>query len=122
MPDENERKIIQGGGGVFRDLVVRIKLVIRLIADPRISLWLKLLPIGSVVYLVFPDLLPGPIDDVAIIWVGAYLFVELCPPDIVKEHLSELNQVLPGNWRDMNLEERSESGEVIEAEFREKVE
>ena len=114
MSEEKERKIIPGQGGVFNNLAMRIKLVFRLIADPRISPLLKLLPIGSVLYFIIPDLAPGPIDDVAVIWLGSYLFVELCPPDIVQEHMSALKQVVPGEWSDPVADE-----DVIEGEFRE---
>lgn len=111
---ENKKRTIttKTGGGIFRDLATRIKLILRLLADPRINPLLKLLPIGSLFYLVIPDLIPGPIDDAAIIWLGTYLFVELCPPDVVKEHMEALAQVVPGEWRDPLDEE-----EIIDAEF-----
>jgi uncharacterized membrane protein YkvA (DUF1232 family) len=70
-------------GGVLRDLVLRIKLILRLMGDKRINPLLKLLPLGSLVYLVWPvDLVPGvalpvvgALDDAAVLWLGAYLFV-----------------------------------------------
>lgn len=113
MPEDKDRKIVTSQGGIFNDLATRIKLIIRLIADPRVSPFLKLLPLGSVLYFLIPDLLPGPVDDVAVIWLGAFLFVELCPPDIVQEHIEALEQVVPGEWRDID---RGES-EVVDAEF-----
>lgn len=113
MPDKNERKIIPSQGGVFNDLFVRIKLVLRLLADSRVSPILKLIPIGSLVYFIFPDLIPGPVEDAAVIWLGAYLFVELCPPDIVEEHIHALTQSIPGDLRDV----KKTQGEVIDAEF-----
>ena len=80
MPEKPGRKIIlPPGGGVFQDLTLRVKLILRLIGDGRVNVLLKLLPIGSLVYLVLPDLAVGPIDDAAIIWLATYLFVELCP-------------------------------------------
>ena len=51
---------------------------------------LKMLPIGSLAYLVIPDIAIGPIDDAAVIWLATYLFVELCPPAVVQEHLEAL--------------------------------
>src|SRR4030042_1034845 len=113
MTEDNKRKIVLPKGGVFNDLSVRIKLIIRLITDPRISPLLKLLPFGSLLYFIIPDLAIGPIDDVAVVWLGAYLFVELCPPDVVQEHLEALkNQPLIGEWRDLN----EPGGEVIDGE------
>ena len=118
MPQEKEHKIIPiKGGGVFNDLTMRIKLIFRLIADPRISPLLKLLPFGSLLYFVIPDLAIGPIDDVAVVWLGTYLFVELCPPEIVQEHMDALkNQPISGSLHDLN----EPGGEVIEGEFWEK--
>jgi hypothetical protein len=96
MADKKERKIVLPGGNVFSDLLLRVKLILRLMGDNRVSPLLKAMPIGAVLYLVLPDLAPGPIDDAAILWLGAYLFVELCPPDVVQEHMEALRLVAPG--------------------------
>ncbi len=58
----------------------------------------------------------GPIDDVAVIWLGSYLFVELCPPDVVKEHTDALRLELGGERREPD----TPGDEVIEGEFWEK--
>jgi hypothetical protein len=117
MSEKKERKIITSGGGVFNNMAQRIKLIFRLLGDNRISPLLKLLPIGSALYFVIPDLALGPVDDVAVVWLGTYLFVELCPPEIVEEHMAALrNQALPGEWRDAD----SSQDEIIEGEFWEK--
>ena len=120
MSEDKQRKIIPAkGGGIFFDLATRLKLIIRLMADRRINPLLKLLPFGSLLYFVIPDLVVGPIDDVAVVWLGTYLFVELCPPEVVQEHMEALkNQPLPGAWYDPN----ESQGEVIEGEFWEKKE
>lgn len=91
--------------GVFHDLALRIKLILRLIADRRVNPLLKLLPLGSLVYLVIPDLIPGPLDDVAMIWLLAYLFIELCPPEVVQEHMRALTSVIDAEWREVDEEE-----------------
>ncbi len=67
------------GGGFFQDIGTRIKLIIRLMRDKRVSFFLKLLPLSTLVYLVFPDFMPFVIDDALIMWLGTYLFVELVP-------------------------------------------
>jgi hypothetical protein len=118
MAEKTNRKITYPkSDGFFQGLLLRIKLILRLIADPRVNTLLKLLPIGSVVYLVMPDLVPGPIDDAAVIWLATYLFVELCPPDVVQEHL----EALKATRRVMdNYEETSQTasyGEVIDGEI-----
>jgi len=118
MSENKERKIISAkGSGVFNDLATRIKLIVRLIADPRVHPLLKLLPVGTLIYFIVPDLAPGPIDDVAVVWLGTFLFVELCPPGVVQEHLEAIKgQLSSGDWRDLN----ENQGEVIEGEFWEK--
>ncbi|MFA6512540.1 MAG: hypothetical protein WCV86_05485 [Patescibacteria group bacterium] len=72
------------GGGVQKNAGV-IVLVARLVFDKRVSFWLKLLPIGSLLYLILPDFMPGPLDDAAALWLLNYLFIELSPKDIVEE-------------------------------------
>ena len=89
-------------GGMLRDFVLRIKLIGRLMADNRVSFFLKLLPVASLAYLISPvDLAPGVVfpvigvlDDAAILWIGTNLFVELCSPAVVKEHMDELQSNL----------------------------
>jgi len=106
---KNSKEIRSSGGGFFPELTLRIKLIIRLIADPRVSIFLKIIPIGTVIYWLVPDLLPGPIDDAALMFLGGYLFVELCPPQVVEEHL----KALTGNKGVENPDD------VIDAEFHE---
>jgi uncharacterized membrane protein YkvA (DUF1232 family) len=84
-------------GGVLKELVARLKLIGRLMADRRVSPWVKLIPVGALVYLVSPiDLIMGipgvdALDDTAVLWFGSYLFVELCPPEVVSEHIKALS-------------------------------
>lgn len=87
----NQKILLPRSGGIIRDLSLRAKLVIRLIGDGRVKPLLKLLPIGSLVYLVlFPDLAIGPFDDAAILWLATYLFVDLCPSEVIQHHLDDL--------------------------------
>jgi len=109
--------------GFFQDLVMRIKLVLRLMSDRRVNFFLKLLPIASLVYLVSPvDLAPGlalpiigALDDAAVLWIGLSLFMSLCPDDVVQEHLNALQNVIPGTWHETSKESESE---IIEVEPR----
>jgi len=112
MADKKPKKLMIPQGGMLRDFVLRLKLIGRLMGDSRISFFLKLLPIASIAYLISPvDLAPGVVfpvigvlDDAAILWIGSTLFVELCPPVVVKEHMDELQS---------NLDE---ADDVIDAE------
>lgn len=113
MNKQQDREIISSKGGFFYDVSLRLKLVLRLLADPRVSPLIKLLPIGALVYFILPDLAPGPIDDAAILFIGTYVFVELCPPDVVSEHEKALQQTIPGTVQDS----KQGDSEIIDAEF-----
>jgi len=114
MTQRKSGKMVVPQGGMMRDFVKRLKLIARLMGDRRVNIFLKFLPVASVAYLIFPfDLVPGiafpivgALDDAAILWIGSNLFVELCPPNVVKEHMQELES---------NLDDGS-SGEVVDAE------
>lgn len=121
----NKRDILRNqNSGFFQDLILRGKLILRLMGDRRVNFLLKLLPVGALIYLVSPiDLIPGAVlpvigalDDAVVLWLGATLFVALCPDDIVQEHMNALHKVIPATWRD--APHRDEAGEVIQAESR----
>src|ERR1700690_771514 len=88
-------------GGVVKEFVLRVKLIVRLIRDRRVSPWLKIIPILGVVYLftpmsIIPDItLPviGELDDAAVLWITNYLFIELCRPEIGSEHVKALSAI-----------------------------
>jgi uncharacterized membrane protein YkvA (DUF1232 family) len=92
--------LVHAQGGAMRGFVRRIKLIGRLMADSRVSIILKVLPLASLGYLFLPaDLIPvvpfvSALDDAAILWIGSTLFVELCPDDVVKEHMQTLESNL----------------------------
>lgn len=100
MADRKSKKITVPQGGVLRNIVLQTKLVLRLLGDRRVSFWTKLVPFGTLIYLVSPfDIIMGipgvaALDDAAIIWFGTNLFVELCPLDVVQEHKDALQSNL----------------------------
>lgn len=111
----NDKRKIVPSGGFFEELVLRIKLILKLMGDRRVSLLLKFLPVGSLGYLVWPLDIPGPIDDAALLGLAMYLFIELCPPEVVEEHLKNLRSVIPAEFRDPP----AHSAEVVDGEYRE---
>jgi len=113
LTDEEKKMIRLPSGGVVNEIWLQVRLIARLMADRRVNPLIKLLPIGSLVYLISPIDFPTPIDDAAILWLASFLFVELCPPEVVEEHKQALRMVVPGEARDAAPEE----GEVIEGEF-----
>ncbi|HEX9028158.1 MAG TPA: hypothetical protein VF823_03210 [Anaerolineales bacterium] len=116
MSDQKDRKISLPNRNLWNDLILRVKLILRLMGDKRVNPLLKVLPIASLIYLVWPIDIPGPIDDAAVLWIGNYLFVELCPPAVVQEHMKDLDRTITGEWHDP-LKKGSE--EVIDGEFHE---
>ncbi len=122
MTEENKRSIKrpkEAKEGFFNELYNNLKLILRLIRDNRVNFLLKLLPIGALIYLVVPfDVFPiNPIDDAMVMWLGGYLFIELCPPDVVREHLQELRKPLSSDPTvDMT------PPEVVDADFKEAAE
>lgn len=114
MPEKKPGDLmVAPSGGVIKDLVVRLKLILRLMGDPRVNFLVKVLPIVSLAYLIWPiDLIAGipglsALDDIAIVSLGNYLFVELCPPNVVQEHMKSLTS---------NLDPQSASDEIVDAE------
>lgn len=86
---------IPGSQGFFHQIALRIKLFFRMMKDPRINIFVKSLPILSVLYLISPiDLAPlMPLDDAAIVTLAFYLFIELSPKDVVDELLQDLRNL-----------------------------
>jgi uncharacterized membrane protein YkvA (DUF1232 family) len=86
--------------GFLGSILSQVRLVWRLFNDRRVSGWVKLIPIAGLAYLLSPiDLLPdlllpglGELDDLTIILVSLKMFVDLAPPDIVREHLNNLTR------------------------------
>jgi hypothetical protein len=113
MTDKPPRSVVPSGG-VFRELSTRLKLILRLMGDGRVPIFLKLIPVASAVYLLFPDLAPGPLDDAAIIGLGGYLFVELCPAHVVKEHMDALTSVVDAQWREVPPEPEKKETDLID--------
>jgi uncharacterized membrane protein YkvA (DUF1232 family) len=95
-------------GNIIKKTILQLRLVWRLIRDPRILWWFKLIPVGGALYLLFPldlimDFAPiiGQLDDAGIILGSLWLFVEMCPPDIVQEHMDDLTAVnVKGTWKE----------------------
>ncbi len=93
------------------DIVNKFRLTISLLKDERVPIWLKAIPIASWVYLIMPlDLLIGPIEDALVVYIGMDLFIDLCPPEVVDEHLQKLHgQAAP-----------HKESNVVDVEFKEK--
>ncbi|HUE97898.1 MAG TPA: YkvA family protein [Anaerolineales bacterium] len=107
MTERKNSKLVPAQGGLTRDFVNRLKLIFRLMGDSRVSPLVKLIPVGALAYLISPiDLIMGipgvaALDDAAILWFGSNLFVELCPPEVVQEHMQALGSNLDNTTDDI---------------------
>lgn len=88
---EKERKEMKSNPIVRPDAVFQnLKLSFKLLKDRRVPFWLKAVAIGAgFVYLISPDFVPGVLDDAGFIYLCSYVFVRLCPKDVVKEIMSQ---------------------------------
>ena len=106
--------------GFWRELWQQAQLVYRLVRDPEVPIYLKLLPAATFAYLIFPfdfvpDIIPalGQLDDLGVLLVGAKMFIDLTPPHLVARHLEALqNQdqvIIDGKAEDVSDKELDES-------------
>lgn len=109
-------------GAFFRGIADHFKLVWALWMDPRINPLLKILPLGSILYLISPfDMALPVVDDVGLLWFFTYLFIELSPEEIVAEHRQKIASMIYSQWKESDSDEVQFSEEDIEdAEFTEK--
>jgi len=104
----------KSGGNFISNLGVHLRLIGRLMLDRRVNFFLKLIPVASLAYLINPVDLPTPLDDIGVVWLGLTVFVELCPPAVVEEHLDHINRVVDVTGRNPSAGD----DQVIDAEFR----
>jgi uncharacterized membrane protein YkvA (DUF1232 family) len=107
---------------MLKELMLRLKLVLRLLGDKRVNFFVKLIPIGALAYLISPvDLAPGvtlpvigALDDAAVLWLGTTLFMELCPSEVVREHIRLLSS-------NLDMIEHESGEDVVDADSVEEV-
>lgn len=84
-------------GQVLRHLPSFVRLYWRLFRDRRVPILPKVLLVLTCVYVlspfdVIPDFVPviGEADDVVVLLAGLWLFVRLCPPEVVRETVHDI--------------------------------
>lgn len=97
--DQQNAPTIKKDPGFWREVWQQVRLVFRLIRDPEVPFYLKIVPFATMVYLLIPvDLLPdvapvlGQIDDVAFLLAGSKIFLELAPAHVVARHMREIRE------------------------------
>lgn len=105
---------LQQRASLLAQIIRNIRLVWRLLRDPRVPSWVKMIIPAAILYILFPiDLLPdlfvglGQMDDLAIIALAILLFLQLVPASILKEHL-EGKQVVEATYRVVEEEQEKE--------------
>jgi uncharacterized membrane protein YkvA (DUF1232 family) len=86
-------------------LVKNVRLGWRLLRDPMVPTWTKVIPLGAVLYVVLPtDLVPdilfgfGQLDDLGVLLLALRMFISLSPAQIVQQHLAAMSAV-DGSYR-----------------------
>lgn len=110
---------------VIVSVISRLRLVGRLFMDPRVPIYLKLVPVASVVYAlmpidVIPDVIPvlGQLDDLGVVVLAVEAFIMMAPQDIVREHTAAIERdlskahtgtdetVIDGEWRTIHRDQQ----------------
>ena len=103
---------------LFVSLINRVRLVVRLLRDSRVPLYLKFIPLASLIYVVLPidfipDLIPvlGQLDDLGVFLLAIEAFIMMAPQDVVAEHRADIeagtkqaprDTVVDGEWHTVN--------------------
>lgn len=98
--------------GFLGELWQQVRLVFQLIKDREVPIYLKILPFLGILYTLFPidiitDVIPvlGQLDDLTILIIGAKVFIEMAPPQVVARHLAamrgEATNVIEGTASDV---------------------
>lgn len=99
------------------------RLAWRLFRDPHVPLLLKFIPLAAVIYVIFPlDILPdivpplGQVDDLTLLLGALYLFIRLCPPEVVARYQEAVSspsnvseEVIEGEWWPVEADKESGS-------------
>ena len=76
--------------------------------DRRVHPLIKILPFFSLLYLLYPDFIPGPFDDAVVIALFLQIFLALVPDEYIEEHRFN---------RDYQQPEPPQDDAIIEGEF-----
>jgi hypothetical protein len=84
-------------GGVISHLPQFVRVFYRLMRDERVSVFAKIVPFLILALMLTPpamelDFVPiiGEIDWILAVYVALKVFVWLCPPDVVREHVGRI--------------------------------
>jgi len=97
-PSGSPLQLALRGMRFIRHLPQFVRLYWRLLWDRRVSIWPKALLVLAIIYVLSPiDLIPdfipfvGELDDLVVLIAVCRLFVYLCPPKVVQEHVHRID-------------------------------
>lgn len=79
-------------------MIKQIQLLFALLKDERVHPLIKLLPFLSLLYFVFPDLVPGPLDDAVVVALFLQFFLALIPNHIIEDHKQARDKIIEGEF------------------------
>ena len=89
-------------------MVQQLQLILKLIRDKRVHPLVKVLPFLSLIYLVYPDMIPGPFDDAVVITLFFKFFLMLIPADVMSDLKYE---------QELQVKNNNDEGNIVEGEF-----
>ena len=96
---------VQQKASTLAQILSNIRLVYRLLKSNKVALWVKAVPILAIIYVLTPiDFIPDPLlglgqlDDLTVLLLGMWTFLQLCPADVVQEMRGEPG-VVEGSFR-----------------------
>jgi len=89
-------------------MVQQLQFIMKLLRDKRVHPLVKVLPFLSLIYLVYPDMIPGPFDDAVVITLFFKFFLMLIPSDVMSDLKYE---------QDLQVKNNNDEGNIVEGEF-----
>ena len=113
---------LRDSAGFVGGLLRQSRLAWRLLRDSRVPGWVKVIPIGALIYLISPiDLVPGlvlpglgQVDDLVLLLLALKAFVDVSPQGVVREHMEKMF----GQSGEPESNRRHHSGSTIDAPYR----
>lgn len=89
-------------------MVHQLQLILKLMRDKRVHPLVKVLPFLSLIYLVYPDMIPGPFDDAVVITLFFKFFLMLIPADVINDLKYE---------QELQVKNNNNEDNIVEGEF-----
>ena len=115
--------------GFFREVWQQIRLVFYLLKDREVPIYLKAIPFVGILYALFPldiiaDFVPvlGQLDDLTLLLIGAKVFIEVAPPQVVARYIAQMRgdatgRIIEGTASDVTPDSPAPGVNLIEGEI-----